>query len=95
MKSFLCTIVAVTALSLGTLFASPAVAGHGGHNHGGHNHGGHGGHNHGGHNHGGHYQNHGGYRPYNSGYGYGGYSNQYQQNGMYFRGSNFGVRIGF
>jgi len=98
MKSFLVTLVAVTAVSFGGLFTSSALAG-GGHNHGGHNghnHGhNHGGHHHSGHNHGGHH-NHGSYyRPYNGGYGYGGYPYQYQQSGMYFRGSNFGIRIGF
>ncbi len=119
MKSFLFTLVAVTVLSMGSVFTSSAMAaggghghnsGHGGHGHnGGHggHHGGHGSHN-GGYNHGGQHHNHGGYnhgsqqhnhggynRPYNGGYGYGGYPNQYQQNGVYLRGNNFGVRIGF
>jgi hypothetical protein len=109
MKSFLYTLVAVSAISLGGAFSSSAFAqhGHGGH----HGHSGHQGHghshhsyghshyypSHSHHNHGyGHQHYHGGY-----GYGYGGgyyrpvYPSYYQSNGIYFRGSNFGVRIGF
>ncbi|QDU26717.1 hypothetical protein ETAA8_17980 [Anatilimnocola aggregata] len=98
MKSLLCTLFAITALSVGGLFTTSAVAaggGYGGH-YGGHGHkSGHGHNIHGNQNHGGQHNHGGNYPTYSGGYGYGGYPNQYQQNGVYLRGSNFGVRIGF
>lgn len=102
MKSFIYTLVAVAALSLGGVFASTAIAGgpHGHHNHGhhGHNHGHnhyHGHHNHG-HNHfhsgwGNPHHHHGHYhnQSYYRPYGYA------QPSGLYLQGRNFGFRIGF
>lgn len=100
MKTLLYSLVAAVALTLGGVFTSSAVAGYPGHGQG-HNHGHHGhsqGHYH---YHNGHYD----YYPgphYGGGYGggyYGGYRPvypyYYPQNNFYYRGQNFGVRIGF